>query len=990
MMRINSLLGQTGINISQYLLGILLAVAITVATYILMMTLYFAFRKKYPSAKYSIEITFACLAMLLSVAVKLAVLPFLTMEGGTDGYGIVDYMGYAFSAIYSMIGGLSFEGLPYGVDSIAQGINVCLYYGSSILAGLIILSVITAKASYEIFSLVMIRVLKNHRTVYVFNSLTPDSLLLATNIAEHHKNELEQYKESKRKNELRVKPTKALILFAGSNIPAFTRSDALCREIMSQSFYYYSVMKGADTKHSLLTRLGLRRDNLSILATHPETTKNDAIKGDCSLSVNGLKTRICEFYFALDDDRRPLQEDNTSDALSEIDFIINDLFNVNKSTLCINSKYLSHADKIWFKEKLRDFCANKESINVDKLILELMYRMAKANRWTVSEQYVLVSGDTDYEYYARELNQRIQLLRKAVLNIPLANLVGESFVSSCSLCLKDKKLGDLLMELIGEKSFEKKMTKTVDAFLASLIQLITVNEAYLTSISLLEERTAQIGAQDILKHLTSGTDSAPGYRAMILGFGANGQSALHALYYGSSHIDAGGHITPFRADVFDKSMHDIEGIFAKNHPLYHCYDESRPYTDIEPNGRETVRFRDVNEGEINKIYEDYIKYHDTKYLNYALSGMGLSDKETKNDIDAHRNEIIDAVERKKPDKETFIAELSLPKIYLHDKSCASFDFIEGFDEITGTDVGNQADDDSLRAIGIPAKFTYNIIVIAFGSDRFNISIANAIIGDMKRELIRQNDKGELVVNRQCIAVNIRDKDNLNKLAWGESEKELFEGIGVTVFPFGTKESLYTYDKIINYSNQYEYNTNYGSMSGKIELQSHFDKSSVAKSVIRILEEKGEVEEIRNICDDLVLSYGSKSGDYSDLLETINRKRELAEKVPFNLLKNNIAYLSLSGFKKESNRAVEIFSPIMRESLLCELEQNDGKLTAESIMRLLIIEHDRWTKFHIAHGWIYRSERADMLKMHGCILPFAQTDSGTYPYDLINVANAIDN
>ncbi len=989
MMKINSLLGQTGINASEYLFGILLAVATTVVAYILLMTLYFAFRRKYPSAKYSIEITFACLAMLLSVAVKLAVLPFLTIEGGTDGYGIDDYMGYAFSAIYSMIGGLSFEGLPYGVDSISQGLNVCLYYGSSILAGLIILSVITAKASYEIFSLVMIRVLKNRRTVYVFNSLTPDSLLLATNIAEHHKNELKQYKESKRKNEACAKPTKPLILFAGSNIPAFTRSDSLCREIMSQSFYYYSVMKGADTKHSLLTRLGLRRDNLSILATHPETSKNDALKNDSSLSINGLKTRICEFYFALDDDRRPLQEDNTSDALSEIDFIVNDLFGVDEATLHVNEK-LSHADRIWFKEFLRDFCTNEKSINVDKLIFGLMYRMAKANRWTVSEQYVLVSGDTDYEYYTRELNQRIQLLRKAVLNIPLANLVGESFVSSCSLSLKCKKLGDLLLDLVGEKNFEKKMTKTLDAFLASLIQLITVNEAYLTSISLLEERTAQIGVQNILNHLSSGNDKAPGYRAMILGFGANGQSALHALYYGSSHIDANGCITPFRADVFDKSMHDIEGIFAKNHPLYHCYDESRPYTDIEPNGREVVRFRDVNEGEINKIYDDYVKYHKTKHLNYALSGMGLWDKEMKNDIEECRNEIIDAVESKIPDKETFISGLSLPKIYLHDKSCASFDFIEGFDEITGTDVGDQADDDSLRAIGIPAKFTYNIIVIAFGSDRFNISIANAIIGDMKRELIRQKDKGELVVNRQCIAVNIRDKDNLNKLAWGKSEKELFEGIGVTVFPFGTKESLYTYDKIINYSSQYEYNTNYGSMSGKIELQTHVDQSSIAKSVIRIIEEKGTVEEIRNICDDLVLSYESKGDDYSELLKTINRKRELAEKVPFNLLKNNIAYLSLSGFKKESNRAVEIFSPIMREAVLCESGQNGGSLTAESIMRLLIVEHDRWTKFHIAHGWIYRSERADMLKMHGCILPFAQTDSETYPYDLINVANVIDN
>lgn len=987
MINVNSLFGQMGISASQYVLGIVIAVSITLCAYLLMMTLYFVFRRKYPSAKYSIEISFACLAMLLSVVVKLAVLPHLALsEGSIGGYDIVDYMGYAFSAIYSMIGGLSFEGLPYGVDAITQGVSVCLYYGSSILAGLIILSVITAKASYEIFSLIMINVLKKHRTVYVFNSLTPDSLLLAENIAEHHKKEIEQYKESKRYGTVHTKPTKALILFAGSNIPAFTRSDSLCREIMSQSFYYYSVMKGKDTKHSLLVGLGLRRDNVSILASHPDLNKNDVITiNKESINANGSKTRICEFYFAIDDDMRPLQEDNTSDALSEIDFIINDLFAV-KDGFVYSPRYLSSADKNWLKNKVRAFCADNKSVNVDEVILGVMYRMARACHWTISEQYVLVSGDTDYEYYTRELSQRIQSLSVAVLNIPLASLVGRAFLGSCSLDYVNKTLGDFFEEMVGKKAFDKKITRTVKAFLASLIQLNTVNEAYLSSISLLEERTAQIGVDCILIHLNSGNDNSPDYRAMVLGFGATGQSALHALYYGSSRVDSNGEVMPFRADVFDKSMHDIEGIFAKNHPLYHCYDEDRPYTSTEQNGREIVKFKDVNEGEINKAYEDYARYHKNGYLKNILSNVGLDAE--YDSIVAHHRDIIDTIEQTLPDKNTFISGLNLPKIYLHDKSCASFDFIEGFDEITGTDAVNKMDDDSLKAIGIPSKFTYNIIVIAFGSDRFNISIANAIIGDMKRELIRQLDKGEMSVGRQCIAVNIRDKDNLNKLAWGEMEKQLFESNGVTVFSFGTKEDLYTYDKIINYSNQYEYNTNYGSMSGKISLNVHNNEKDIYESIKRLLNEKGTINEISTICDDLVQSYcvENSRGNYNELLTAINKERELSDRTPFTLLKNNIAYLALNGFKKESNRAVDIFSPIMKETLSHELSNNGGIMSAESIMKFLIIEHDRWTKFHIAHGWMYRSKREDQLKMHSCILPFAQTDTTTYAYDLINVAN----
>lgn len=986
MVNVKTLFGQIGISASQYVLGIVLAVALTVGAYLLMMTLYFAFRRKYPSAKYSIEISFTVLAMLLSVVVKLAVLPYLAIfdEVGTDGYDLVDYMGYAFSAIYSMIGGLSFEGLPYGVDAITHGVSVCLYYGSSILAGLIILSVITAKASYEIFSLIMINVLKNHRTVYVFNSLTSDSLLLAENIAEHHKQEIEKYKESKKEKTQRIKPTKALILFAGSNIPSFTRNDPLCREIMSQSFYYYSVMKGKDTKHSLLTRLGLRRDNVSILATHPELDKNDAVidkKGP--IDSKGLKTRICEFYFAIDEEMRPMQEVNTSEALSEIDFIINDFFPVKNGSIC-SPKYLSSADKSWLKNKLR-VCLDSKSENADEIILGVIYRMARSCRWTISEQYVLVSGDTDYEYYTRELNQRIQSLSEAVLSIPLENLVGKSFILSCSDKYVNKTLGEFFKMVVGEDAFDKKMTKTVKAFLASLIRLNTVNEAYLSSISLLEERTTCIGTNDIFKHLSSDNNKVPGYRAMILGFGATGQSVLHALYYGSSHIDVGGKVTQFRVDVFDKGMRDIEGIFAKNHPLYHCYDENHPYVSTDSNGNKSVKNKDVNEGEINKVYEDYKRYYQTQYLKDILSGIG-SKSEYNNLI--NNPVIINTINKTLPSKDTFISGLSLPKIYLHAKSCASFDFIEGFDEITGTDITDNSDDDSLRAIGIPSKFTYNIIVIAFGSDRFNISIANAIIGDMKRELIRQKDNGGVSVGRQCIAVNIRDKDNLNKLAWGEFEKELFEKNGVTVFSFGVKEDIYTYDKIINYSNQYEYNANYSSMSGKISFKQRSNDGDISVYVKKLLEDKGTVSEIANICDELGQEYcdNKNTNDYNELLTAINRERELADRQPISLLKNNIAYLSLNGFKKESNRAVDIYSPIMREALLSELSSNGDKLPAESIMRLLTIEHDRWTKFHIAHGWIYRSKKMEELKMHGCILPFAQTDTTTYAYDLINVAN----
>lgn len=916
------------INWGEYALGLLSAVAVCIAIYLILMVIYFVLRRKNPSAKYWIETVFVLIAMILSVGIKLAVLPDLSNDAvDSTSFGVVEYMGYALSAIYSMIGGLSFEGLPFGVGDIGQGLNVCLYYGSSIVAGLIVLSVITAKASYEIFSLVTIRFLRRRRTVYVFNGLTKDSLLLAQNIAEHHQDDLNKYKNEKSKNTKTEKPRKALIIFAGNNISAFSRTEPLCRDVMSNSFYYYSLMKGKDTKKSLLTTLGLRRNNVSLLTVQPENALNVEPKEQSGTNesrkakekIKGSLTRIAEFYFTLDDDKKPMQEKNTTDAFSEVDFIVNDLFYGKKPKVL-----LSDSDA----KRLRTDLSEAKIENADSTVYTVLYRLAARNAWTITEQYVLTHGDINYQYYTSQITERVEKIKEHLLDLSLSDYFGKknakkvyrSFVKNDeSLNIQIEKI--TLRELLSARKDEygetifKKFEKALSEMLCGLLQVNLVNEGYLSSLSLLDERYKKLGSQSVWDHLGSIDDEENVYKVLILGFGANGQSALHALYFGSAHINDADELTGFQADVFDKDMTDIEGIFAKNHPLYRCYDENE-------------EGKNLNADEIKAVYKGFYDEKDEKSF------------------------------------EVFCKKMSLPKIFMHDESCASFEFIDFFDSVTGTDGGKNS---------YANKSKYNIIVIAFGSDSFNISIANTIINDIKREYYRSGNDGNGF--RQCIAVNIRDKENLRKLDWDKNdfEKGLFKN--VVVFPFGAKEDLYTFDKIVDYSSQYEFNTNYFNMSQKIDTARFaFDSN-------------GYDEKIEKTLSELCNVYGvDHSNDYENLFKKIYEVRKGVDKSKIDSIRYNLNYFKLSNYKKETNRASYVYSKTMRRAIKKLAEKEDGTflLDAKTIGKLLVLEHDRWNRFAIANGWVYAKSTTNESKLHKYLLPMPDICAKVYAYDLINV------
>lgn len=217
-------------------------VAVIAALYAVSMLGYFSFRKRCAGAKYAVEIFTVLFAIVLSIAVKLAVLLLTTEHTFSEGFASV------LIAVYSGIGGLTFEGIS-PVSELGGFLN-CVYAGTSLYAGLIALSVITARASYEIYSGILLFFmrggLKSGTDLFVFTAATEDSLLLANSIAE----------------EYATNGRKCVILFSGEEIGVFDRKDPLHREIMARGYLYWEYASGGTGKEkSLLKRLRLYTRN---------------------------------------------------------------------------------------------------------------------------------------------------------------------------------------------------------------------------------------------------------------------------------------------------------------------------------------------------------------------------------------------------------------------------------------------------------------------------------------------------------------------------------------------------------------------------------------------------------------------------------------------------------------------------------------------------------------------------------------------------------
>ena len=323
-------------------LGIISGVLIMIVMYVLSMLGYFKLRQIKSGSKYSVEIIILAFAVIFSMGVK-AVIIFICEPANENFW---QSMANTFKAVYSGIGGLTFDGLSDFEQETVSSLVQCLYAGSSLYAGIMILSVLTAKISYEIYSAIRkvfgfkSKMLKGNTDFYIFTAVTEETITLAESITNYHSSG-----ETGRKCE---------ILFIGPDLEAFDAKNELHREVMANGYYYWAYSRKATYDKGIFNYLRLPLNNDFIL--------NKPIGKE-------KETRV--HFFAMDTNEKlsGLESANSGAVFSEIESLLNKMI------------------------KIRTLNAGKKECEIRKS--------------QVIDFYVLTDNDINYEFYKRSLYELI-------------------------------------------------------------------------------------------------------------------------------------------------------------------------------------------------------------------------------------------------------------------------------------------------------------------------------------------------------------------------------------------------------------------------------------------------------------------------------------------------------------------------------------------------------------------------------------------------------
>lgn len=364
--------------------GIIIGIILLIALLAGFIIFYFALRKKWPYRRIGNEVIVISTVFLMAFAIRLAVVlcdPALSVSLDNIETGV----SAVFYVLYSTIGGLSFEGIDGLTSLSAVGIIQSVYYGVLVVAGLIVLLIISVKISYEWYSYLALRgrhlVMRKYRRIFVFTDVTEESLLLAADIKRTNGN-------SRAQNDGSDKPVRKkrdyLIVFTSDRLDPFDRKNEMHREIMCNGYYYYSYKNNRPREgSSILKILGLK-SSFDDAAVYKKEVHIFALKNDKEL--------------------RAAEEDNSDLLFKDIEATLND-FTIN----CVEEPTEKGEDK---KQKTRKKADKKNSYVGLPCVLKY---------------YVLSNRSVNYQFFIRMLNKcvpeessrrffQINILNEAVLS----------------------------------------------------------------------------------------------------------------------------------------------------------------------------------------------------------------------------------------------------------------------------------------------------------------------------------------------------------------------------------------------------------------------------------------------------------------------------------------------------------------------------------------------------------------------------------------------
>lgn len=876
----------TGIIIPDGLIvtmGILKGALIVAVLYCLTMWLYFACKKRTRS-RYAVEISFVAVVLLLSIAGKMAIS--YIEDTGEVKYDTWDSTVKFVYSVFQAVGGLSFDGLPYYKSY--ENLYAMYYATSSLYAGLVVLSVVTFSLSYEIYSFFAWVNFsgKGKSKIYIFTAITEDSVALAHSIDEKNRTDLTavyrrilakqtggaQASEAKLGQKivagakaivkyLFFRQKYAIIFLRTEGREAFSGKNPLCLDIMHSGFLFLTYNPGKRDK-SITEFLRIRSKDRDLTSPQGRERFNKKF-------ADGETEEI--HIFALDWEK---------DKTCVNDKVVFDDVGRNVRKIYRNKKVYIPEDYVCEEEFERRLtaaktCNEKTRIKADRNAQ--FDRLIGKIRQTTVNYYFLSSEDIDVPNVDMRFDSE------------LAKLAEEDEIE------KGKEISLLgYIGYLARRAEGNDANKSPEAYnrLKTHFRFYAVNEANMAAADFALKKSELISDCPMLYEQELKEKS---YRAMIIGFGQNGQQTMNAAYVFAASGEHGEDAAfkgeekdspllvykpqPFIADVFDKNADELGGVYKIKHP------------DAE--------------------------------VRYA---------------DAEKEEDCSAVAEGK--------QIRL-RVNIYRESAFSKEFIRRADKNTG-----------LRK---STKYDYNLIVIALGNDDSNVSIANALLEDIKHELTRGcgND------GYQTIAINLRDKQNYDRINWCGNDARKFDKVKVIVY--GAATDMYGYDSIVNWEKAKYCNYVYSCIEKNLYVNGENTLSNDIGEVCR-----GEKAEGKRYV----------SGEYY---------KELTKRYdPAGIELQWDSAAQLSFYNRMSSRYAAMFYPFTLSQCKIKFGNKDGvfdDVSAENLVRLGAVEHDRWSRYMTVNGYVYGDTKRLSAKEHCDIRKYDKLKGENRSYDVINVLSA---
>ena len=451
--------------------------------------------------------------------------------------------------IYKTLGGITFEGQDFNGGSGAT----LLYFGSILWLAVTNALLIGIGVSYEFrckLLFVFYRLLPyccSIRPIFIFTTVSDDSLLLAKNIMNDHDLEIRYNLVRNKKNGGKHR-NKPIIIFAGDEIQPFDKTNELHQQIKIAGYYYFSFAKkeknnkkGKPTRYYLLHRLF-------------------ALKVILSSELFRFINRRDVYIFALskDKDEKASEPKNTDIVFDDIESIAPILY-----------------------KKFRKIFKKIDIASVDSDSASERYM---SDYYPRIEYFALSYRDINHEFVDKSLNARIEKVFAEEKGLKYPNAAKTLFKLMFGVTILNEAI------LSGEDLVLSKKSGLVKACLESpkgSFEALDINYSN-------EERI---------------------HKALVVGFGLNGQEALCHLYancIAGTFDSKKNKFKPdkFKADVIDTEIKIIIGNFINDHPMFVFQEGSMETTGIDTNCKKDgaysriCGFYGLTEKDFEEMYEN--------------------------------------------------------------------------------------------------------------------------------------------------------------------------------------------------------------------------------------------------------------------------------------------------------------------------------------------------------------------------------------------------